>query len=427
MIGSVPHRRFGLVLAIVAAAVALCGLQAAFARASLVAAIPSSSISGQVTDKVTGDPVAGVDVGVLSPGGSVISGSFTDSSGYYDVEGLAAGTYRIRFQDNSGYYAFQYYKGKTTLGASTAVTVRAAAELAGINAALVDAAHVTGKVTDRVTGDPIAGVSVGALWPSGDRICGAFSDSSGYYDLGGLAAGSYRVVFDDNSGYYARQYFNQKPRFAFANAVTVAAGAQVTAVDAAMVELEADPPMTVDDAPAEWRTSGVSVTLTASDAGSGVFATFYKINGGTTRTYSSPIRVSAQGRTTIEYWSIDRAGNAEDRRTAAVTVFSRPSGRGAPSQPSTPPSVTHGVAFTTLGCVVRHAAGTYPVTLQFYRNQSGHWVLRKSVTAKVDDFLTFSKYWRTTSVAYSGKWRVRARHKVGHTNLYSDYRYFTAK
>jgi hypothetical protein len=103
-----------------------------------------------------------------------------------------------------------------------------------------------------------------------------------------------------------------------------------------------------------------------------------------------------------------------------------PSRKGTPSTPSTPPSVKHGRSFTTFGYIIRRTSGTYPVTLRFYRYQSGHWVLRKSITAKVSNILTFSKYSRSTYVPYSGKWRVRALHKVGTRNLYSGYRYFTA-
>ena len=108
------------------------------------------------------------------------------------------------------------------------------------------------------------------------------------------------------------------------------------------------------------------------------------------------------------------------------TVITTPPSNGTPSTPSTPATVKHGVAFTTSGYVVRHTSGTFPVSLQFYRYQSGHWVLRKTVSAGVSDFLTFSKYSDSTSVPYSGKWRVRARHKVGTTYLYSGYRTFSA-
>ena len=61
-----------------------------------------------------------------------------------------------------------------------------------------------------------------------------------------------------------------------------------------------------------------------------------------------------------------------------------------------------------------------------YRYEHGHWRLRKSTTAKVSTVLTFSKYSDSTSVPYAGKWRVRARHKVGSKYRYSGYRTFTA-
>jgi hypothetical protein len=115
-------------------------------------------------------------------------------------------------------------------------------------------------------------------------------------------------------------------------------------------------------------------------------------------------------------------------QTATVNfLLVPPSGNGTPSRPLTPSSVTHSRSFTTYGYVVRHATGTSPVTLQFYRYQSGRWVLRKSTTARVSDLSTFSKYSRSTSVPSAGKWRVRARHKVGTKYRYSSYRYFAAK
>ncbi|MDO8915133.1 MAG: hypothetical protein Q7W16_03515, partial [Coriobacteriia bacterium] len=71
-------------------------------------------------------------------------------------------------------------------------------------------------------------------------------------------------------------------------------------------------------------------------------------------------------------------------------------------------------------------SGSAPVTLYFYRYQSRRWVLKKSITAKVSNWSTFSRYSKTTSVPTSGRWRVRARHKVGSKYRYSPYAYFTA-
>ena len=175
-----------------------------------------------------------------------------------------------------------------------------------------------------------------------------------------------------------------------------------------------------------YYASSATILLSAIDAGGfGVAHTYYTLNGGA-QVESSTVRVSGAGTYRLSYWSVDLAGNIEAVHAATFTVITPPSSTGKPSTPSTPSSVKHGKAFTTFGYIKRHASGTYPVTLQFYRYQSGHWVLRKSTTAKASNILTFSKYSRSTYVPYSGKWRVRARHKVGTKYLYSGRRYFTA-
>jgi hypothetical protein len=176
-----------------------------------------------------------------------------------------------------------------------------------------------------------------------------------------------------------------------------------------------------------YYADSATISLTATDGvgGSGVVHTYQTVNGGS-EVDSSTVKVSGAGAYTLVYWSIDLAGNVEPTHTVTFTVIATPAGNGTPSTPSTPPTVKHAKSFTTFGYIVKHASGTYPVTLQFYRLQSGRWVLRKSITAKASNILTFSKYSRSTSVPYTGRWRVRARHKVGSKYRYSGYRYFTA-
>ncbi|MCX7641534.1 MAG: S8 family serine peptidase [Elusimicrobiales bacterium] len=65
----------------------------------------------------------------------------------------------------------------------------------------------------------------------------------------------------------------------------------------------------------DWYISDVIITLAASDTnGSGIKETYYKINGGETQNYTSPFTISSQGIFTIEYWSIDNAGNEEGHK-----------------------------------------------------------------------------------------------------------------
>jgi photosystem II stability/assembly factor-like uncharacterized protein len=168
------------------------------------------------------------------------------------------------------------------------------------------------------------------------------------------------------------------------------------------------------------------ISLTAADAGgSAVAHTYFTIDGGA-RQESRTARVTSTGSHTLRFWSVDGALNSEVAHTVTFTVVTPPASTGTPSTPFVPTSIRHGAAFTTYGYVVKHTSGTSPVTLQFYRYQSGHWVLRKSTTAKVSTVLTFSRYSDSTSMPYSGKWRVRARHKVGSHYHYSGYRTFTA-
>src|SRR5262249_48633381 len=69
-----------------------------------------------------------------------------------------------------------------------------------------------------------------------------------------------------------------------------------------------------------WYGSGPAVTLSASDATSGVAATSYSIDGGSAQAYSAPFAVSAEGAHTIAYWSTDNAGNVESQHTLTIKV-----------------------------------------------------------------------------------------------------------
>ena len=64
--------------------------------------------------------------------------------------------------------------------------------------------------------------------------------------------------------------------------------------------------------------SGSTVTLTATDTGSGVAATYYTIDGGARQTYSAPFSVAANSVHTVSFWSVDRANNTETAKSVSV-------------------------------------------------------------------------------------------------------------
>ena len=114
------------------------------------------------------------------------------------------------------------------------------------------------------------------------------------------------------------------------------------------------------------------ITIAATDAGSGVTATDYKIDSGPWRAYT-PFTIGSPGKHTIEYRSRDRAGNEENVRSYPVTVDS--------SAPATTLSiagklVTSAGPFYMRGKEAIELKGTSPVweTMQTeFRLDEGEW------------------------------------------------------
>jgi hypothetical protein len=87
---------------------------------------------------------------------------------------------------------------------------------------------------------------------------------------------------------------------------------------------DTEPPVTTitldGDLQGDVYRSDVTVTLTATDIGSGVAYTMYKVDGGSWTTYSVPFVVSGNGQHTVAYYSADIAGNIETEKSATFTI-----------------------------------------------------------------------------------------------------------
>jgi len=78
-------------------------------------------------------------------------------------------------------------------------------------------------------------------------------------------------------------------------------------------------PATTANAPAGWVDSATTVTFTATDAGVGVKATYFTLDGGAQQSGAS-VTVSAKGGHILTYWSVDRVGNVEQAHTAYLNI-----------------------------------------------------------------------------------------------------------
>jgi hypothetical protein len=79
------------------------------------------------------------------------------------------------------------------------------------------------------------------------------------------------------------------------------------------------PPVTTDDAPQSFINKDTTVSFNAFDADSGVAATYYTVDGGAKQTGNS-VALTEEGAHTIDYWSVDKAGNAEKAHTVTVQI-----------------------------------------------------------------------------------------------------------
>jgi len=81
-----------------------------------------------------------------------------------------------------------------------------------------------------------------------------------------------------------------------------------------IVDYELTAPTTIDNYNGLWQTENFVITLTASDDKSGVSEIYYMINYGPIRnvgTYGQPYITIQGANNTLEYWSVDNAGNEE--------------------------------------------------------------------------------------------------------------------
>lgn len=70
--------------------------------------------------------------------------------------------------------------------------------------------------------------------------------------------------------------------------------------------------------------SNVTVTLSATDNGSGVDRTMYKLDTGAWTKYTAPFLVTADGGHVVSYYSVDKSGNVEATKDSTFTILHHP-------------------------------------------------------------------------------------------------------
>lgn len=139
-----------------------------------------------------------------------------------------------------------------------------------------------------------------------------------------------------------------------------------------------------------------TVTVTASDAGSGVARIEYQLDSGAYQAYTAPVVVSTAGAHMVHYRAVDNAGNTSPAGMASFTVVE------PQPQDTTPPTVTAAVTGS------RDGAGNYlgVATVSISASDSGSGVA--SVEYSLDG-AAFVAYTAPVEVRATGAHTVRHR------------------
>ena len=173
----------------------------------------------------------------------LINSDTTDASGNYSVPQLATGNYIAYFSPlsygASAAYLDEYYNNKASIDSADWISVTAGQVTQPIDAALTLGGTITGHITAVDGGAPLEDVYADVYSSTGnDWVAYDTTDATGAYTVTGLPAGSYKVEFDpDSSGaafVYITEYYNDKATLALADPLSVAAGAVVSGIDAAL-------------------------------------------------------------------------------------------------------------------------------------------------------------------------------------------------
>jgi len=170
-------------------------------------------IQGTLRD-ASGAPAAGVTVTAMRGFSAWQVGytTVTGADGRYLVPDATVGTYRLRFFDGAGRFQRLWWGGAPTYSSGQDLVVGAGR---GATADATLPARPSGQIRGRVRdagGAGVPGAVVFVFAPQG-MLAATATGPSGYYQLGGLAAGSYRVLVLDPQNRFTPEWWQNSSTY----------------------------------------------------------------------------------------------------------------------------------------------------------------------------------------------------------------------
>ncbi len=183
-----------------------------------------TGITGTITESGSGTPIGGGWLAILRTSDfSIAAGAVADGSGNYSAN-VPAGAYYVYGIDPAGRHVAGFHGAPATVNVAAGTMVDVDPAMASNRGA------ISGTVTEQGTGAPVAGAWALAMGgTTGAPETMAQANGSGQFTLADLRAAGHFMIYLDESGAHAPEYFGDSPTPAGAGLVTVAGGATATA------------------------------------------------------------------------------------------------------------------------------------------------------------------------------------------------------
>ena len=210
--------------------------------AGFPAAASAGTITGRVTDEISGAPVQNIMVGAGPVGYGLRDYARTGADGRYAIEEPEAGSYNVCFLPDPGVNLLKRCWHDETVGFyGEVIAVAESGMVGGIDTALAPGTSVAGMVSGW-DGQPLPGVCVSAWTPHSGwlRVADATTSASGRYTLVGLTPGAVnKIVFnpaepcDGAIGYpgFVAQWFDRQSDVVAATPLTAERSETLAGVD----------------------------------------------------------------------------------------------------------------------------------------------------------------------------------------------------
>ncbi len=200
-----------------------------------------ATISGEVTDQASGEPLAGIEACITDAqiffGGCAVS----DDAGEYEIEGVPPGQHLVSFRPavsnpfnsfKSGdpHYATQFWDGVTAEADATPVNATASSPATDVDAAMVEGGAIAGTVKGP-DGERVANAEVCTYLTANsvDR-CDA-ANEEGEYEIVGLLPGPHAVHVEPFADGMVGEFYSGSASYADATPVSVTGSATTPAID----------------------------------------------------------------------------------------------------------------------------------------------------------------------------------------------------